>query len=118
MGGATVTAEMRTLLTYNAPSYTWVAAVTGAQNAASYQLATGDAVMAIGGFNGSDPSPTLAEFQALVAQQAIHYYVVGGQGGQQNGGSNASAQIASWVQTTFTAQTVGSTTVYDLTSAS
>jgi len=118
MGGATVSADMQALLTDGASSYTWVAAATGAQNAASYQLATGSAVMAIGGFNGSDPSPTLAEFQALVAQQAIHYYIVGGQGGQQNGGSSASSEIASWVQATFTAQTVGSTTVYDLTSGS
>jgi len=118
MGGATVTAEMQALLTDGSSSYTWVAATTGAQNAASYQLATGEAVMAIGGFNGSDPSPTLAEFQALVAQNAVHYYIVGGQGGQQNGGSNAAAEIASWVQATFPAQTVGGTTVYDLTSGS
>ena len=37
--------------------------------------------MAIGGFNGGDPAPTLAEFQAVVAAGDIHYYIVGGQGG-------------------------------------
>ena len=46
--------------------YTWVAATVGSNNASGYQLATGDPVMAIGGFNGSDPSPTLAQFQQLV----------------------------------------------------
>ena len=55
--------------------------------------------MAIGGFNGSDPSPTLAQFQALVAQGQIHYFLAGGgMGGDQTGGSNASAQISTWVQ--------------------
>ena len=48
----------------NADQYTWVAATIGANEAAGYQLATDDPVMAIGGFNGTDPSPTLAEFQA------------------------------------------------------
>lgn len=49
----------------------------GAQNAASYRIATNEAVMAIGGFNGSDPSPTLAQFQALVAEGKVHYFIGG-----------------------------------------
>lgn len=47
----------------NASHCTWAAAAIGAQDAASYQLATGEPGMAIGGFNGTDPSPTLAEFK-------------------------------------------------------
>jgi len=50
----------------------------GANSAAGYQLATDDPVMAIGGFNGTDPSPTLAQFQAYVAEGKIHYYISGG----------------------------------------
>ena len=34
--------------------------------------------MAIGGFNGSDPSPTLAQFQEYVADGEIHYFIGGG----------------------------------------
>jgi len=116
LGGTTVSSEMSALLTADASSYRWVAAAAGSQTAASYQLATESPVMAVGGFNGSDPSPTLQQFQALVADQQVHYYIGGGQGGgQQNGGSNASAEIAAWVAATFPAQTVGGTTVYDLT---
>lgn len=116
--GAQVSNETATTLKADASSYTWVAAATGAQTAASYQLATGLPVMSIGGFNGSDPSPTLDEFQDLVAQHKIHYYVGGSEsGGQQNGGSNSSAEIATWVAATFTAQTIGSTTLYDLSSS-
>jgi 4-amino-4-deoxy-L-arabinose transferase-like glycosyltransferase len=123
MGGlldaVTPSAEMKTLLTANADQYTWVAAAVGSQSASGYQLATGKPVMAVGGFNGSDPSPTLAEFQADVAAGKIHYFIGGsgmGGGGSTTGGSNASAQIAAWVAANYQAQTVGSTTVYDLTS--
>ena len=126
MGGlldaATVTDEMKALLEANADSYTWVAATVGSQSASGYQLDTGDPVMAIGGFNGSDPSPTLAEFQQYVADGKIHYFIGGGGmggggrggNGTSTGGSNYSTQIAEWVAANYTATTVGSTTVYDL----
>jgi 4-amino-4-deoxy-L-arabinose transferase-like glycosyltransferase len=123
MGGlldaATVSSEMKALLMVNADQYTWVAAAVGSQSASGYQLATGKSVMPIGGFNGSDPSPTLAEFQKDVAAGKIHYFIGGGGfgGGQSMGGSNDSSQIASWVAANFTAKTVGTTTVYDLTAS-
>jgi len=97
-----------------------VAASVGSQNASGYQLATGRPVMAVGGFNGTDPSPTLAQFQQWVAQGDIHYFIGGGgmggfgRGGN-SGGSNTSSQIAQWVAQNYTARTVGTTTVYDLT---
>ena len=115
INGASVSSDMVTLLSSNASSYTWVAAETGAQNSASYQLATGYPVMAIGGFNGSDPSPTLDQFKALVAQGKIHYYIAAGSMGNQGGGSNVSSEISTWVSANFTAQTSSSVTVYDLT---
>jgi 4-amino-4-deoxy-L-arabinose transferase-like glycosyltransferase len=127
MGGlldaVTPSAEMKALLTANADKYTWVAAAVGSQSASGYQLATGKPVMAVGGFNGSDPSPTLAEFQADVTAGKIHYFIGSGRGGGfggggvgSTGGSNASSQIAAWVAANYQAQTVGTTTVYDLTS--
>jgi hypothetical protein len=70
--------------------------------------------MSIGGFNGSDPSPTLEQFKAYVSAGQIHYFIGGG-GFGSNGGSNVGDQIAEWVSETFTAQTVGGATVYDLT---
>ncbi|MEU5554608.1 glycosyltransferase family 39 protein [Streptomyces globisporus] len=134
LNGATVDAEAKALLTKDADDYTWVAAAVGAQNAASYQLATGEPVMAIGGFNGSDPSPTLAQFKKYVAEGKIHYFVSGGgMGGGMRGGtageggggmgggpggmgsSGTSSQISSWVTENFTEVTVGSATFYDLT---
>jgi hypothetical protein len=102
-------------LTKDSSSYTWVAAAVGSQRAAGLQLGTGLPVMAIGGFNGSDPSPTLAQFQAYVAEGKIHYFASGGGFGGQQGGSQSSSAIASWVQQNFTAVTIGGSTFYDLT---
>ena len=122
MDGSTSSAALTTLLEADASSYTWVAAAVGSNSAAGYQLATQQPVMAIGGFNGSDPSPTLAQFQAWVAAGRIHYFIGGGDafgggpGGATGGGSGTASQITSWVESTFTAQTVDGVTVYDLTS--
>lgn len=123
LNGAQVSAKAKKLLEANADDYTWAAAAIGSQNAASYQLATGDPVMAIGGFNGSDPSPTLAQFKQYVADGKVHYFISGGQGGQggQGGGggmggdSGTASKITSWVEDSFEKVTVGSATFYDLT---
>ncbi|CAN5303221.1 hypothetical protein BH09ACT6_BH09ACT6_26140 [soil metagenome] len=117
LGGATVSTQVSALLAASASSYTWVAAAVGSQNAASYQLASQAAVMPLGGFNGSDPSPTLEQFQAYVAAGQIHYFISSGNFGASNGGSSASSSIAAWVVANYTATTVDGTTLYDLTSA-
>ncbi|WP_410809473.1 glycosyltransferase family 39 protein [Micromonospora sp. 067-2] len=119
MGGLLDTREpsaaLRELLQRDSGDYTWAAATIGSNNASGYQLATGRPVMPIGGFNGSDPSPTLAQFQRHVADGDIHYFVGGG-GFRANGGSSASQEISAWVAETFPAQTVDGVTVYDLSS--
>ncbi|MFI1704404.1 glycosyltransferase family 39 protein [Streptomyces griseoruber] len=116
LNGASVTDEAKKLLEADSGKYTWAAAAIGAQNAASYQLATGDAVMAIGGFNGTDPSPTLAQFKQYVADGKIHYFISSGTGGGMGGSSSGtSSQITSWVEANFKKVTVGSATFYDLT---
>jgi hypothetical protein len=73
--------------------------------------------MAIGGFNGSDPSPTLAQCERDVAAGKIHYFIAGGgQMGPGGGGtSSSSSAISSWVTANFTATTVDGVTIYDLT---
>jgi 4-amino-4-deoxy-L-arabinose transferase-like glycosyltransferase len=94
----------------------WAAAVNGSQSAASLELSSGTAVMAIGGWS-SDPTPTLADFQAYVAAGDIGYYIVSGQGGGggQGGGSSTASEISTWVAANFSSETVGGSTVYVLT---
>ncbi len=110
-----VSSELITLLQNGSKGYTWAAAAVTANGAAPLQIASGEPIMAIGGFNGTDPAPSLAEFQELVAQGKIHYYI--GSGGGMGGRSGTSSEIAAWVADNFQAQTVGSTTVYDLTTS-
>jgi hypothetical protein len=107
------------VLKNDANAYTWMAAATGSNSAAGYQLATGNPVMPIGGYNGTDPSPTLQQFQKLVAEGQIHWFIVGGmKGGASASGSDQSKQISAWVAATFTPVTVDGVTLYDLSAAS
>jgi len=86
-GNTSVSSAFAKLLEAGASRYEWAAATDGADSAASMELATGGTpVMAIGGFSGSDPAPSLAEFKKLVAEHKIHYYVAGGAGGFGGGG--------------------------------
>ncbi|MGY6023738.1 glycosyltransferase family 39 protein [Streptomyces spinosirectus] len=116
LNGASVSSQAKKLLEKDSSKYTWAAAAIGAQNAASYQLSTGDPVMAIGGFNGTDPSPTSAQFKKYVAEGKIHYFISSGTGGGMGGSSSGtSSQITSWVEKNFKKVTAGSATFYDLT---
>ncbi|MEU7630421.1 glycosyltransferase family 39 protein [Nocardia sp. NPDC049220] len=104
------------LLEQNSGNYTWVAAAIGSNSAAGLQLATELPVMPVGGFNGSDPSPTLEQFEQYAAEGKIHYFIGGGRG-PGSSGSSTSAQIAQWVQENFTAVEVDGVTLYDLTAS-
>ena len=95
------------LLKQNASKYTWVAATVGSQSSAPYQLATGEPVMDIGGFTGSDPSPTLAQFKQYVSEGKIHYYISGGMGHGNMGSSNTTNDNSATGSTS--AKTNGST---------
>lgn len=114
--GSTSSAALTKLLRADADSYTWAAAAVGSNSASGYQLASQQPVMAIGGFNGSDPSPTLAQFKQYVADGEIHYFIAGGGfgGGRMSASGSGSSAISSWVTSTFTARTVDGVTVYDL----
>jgi 4-amino-4-deoxy-L-arabinose transferase-like glycosyltransferase len=127
-------AALNKALQADASRYTWAAATVNSNNAAGYQLGSGEPVMAIGGFNGTDPAPTLAQFEKYVAEGKVHYFISSGGGGFGGGGggfgggaggfggggatsgstSSDASQITSWVESHFTSQTIGGVTVYDL----
>jgi 4-amino-4-deoxy-L-arabinose transferase-like glycosyltransferase len=98
-------------------AYTWTAATVGSNNAAGYQLASGAPVMAVGGFNGTDPSPTLDQFQHYVAAKRIHYFLGGAMTGPFGGvstGSQQATMIAHWVASNYPEQKLDGIAVYDL----
>ncbi|WP_326837764.1 glycosyltransferase family 39 protein [Amycolatopsis rhabdoformis] len=116
LGTTTPGTTLTSLLTSGGNGYRWVAATVGSNNAAGYQLATNLPVLAIGGFNGTDPYPTLAQFQVDVQAGHIHYFL--GDGLTLRGsdtGSDLAAQITTWVAQNYEATTVDGVTVYDLT---
>ena len=122
LSSPTPTAAVTSLISADSSNHTWAAAVVTSNQAAGYQLATRLPVLAVGGFNGTDPYPTLAQFQQMVASGQIHWFVgstgggVGGPGGQtSSGGSDAAKEIAAWVEATYTPRTVDGVTLYDLT---
>jgi 4-amino-4-deoxy-L-arabinose transferase-like glycosyltransferase len=114
LGGSTqVSSALTTLLKGGASGYRWVAATVSSDSAAPLQLASGEPIMSIGGFNGTDPAPTLTQFKRYVADHEIHYFV-GANSDSFGGGSGDAAQITAWVKAHFRAQTVGGETVYEL----
>ena len=118
--GATTSAALVSALRSHAGSYRWVAATFGSQSAAPVELATGEPVMAIGGFNGEGGNISLATFKSYVAAGDIHYFLSsgtagGGAPGGPGGSRNSESAILSWVEAHFTATTIGGQTVYNLT---
>jgi 4-amino-4-deoxy-L-arabinose transferase-like glycosyltransferase len=136
-GSSAVSSALTSLLKRTSGRYAWAAATASGTTAASLELATGRSVMAIGGFTGSDNSTTLANFEKLVAQGKIRYFVVsGGFGGGASAGSfrlpsgssapsggfrgggpgnqGVASTIQTWVSKHFKSTTVGGSTVYDL----
>jgi hypothetical protein len=88
LNGGNPSADLVQLLRQGSAGYTWTAATVGSNSAAGVQIASGEPIMAVGGFNGTDPAPTLAQFQQWVEQGKIHYFLGGGGfGGGRFGGS-------------------------------
>jgi 4-amino-4-deoxy-L-arabinose transferase-like glycosyltransferase len=115
-GGVSTSSALVKALESNARSYRWVAATMGSTSAATYELATGgDPVMAIGGFNNNGGELSLVQFIRYVHAGDIHYFIASGGGGPPGQGSAGTSGIAAWVQSHFSAQTIGGVTVYDLT---
>ena len=89
---------------------TWLVAVASANESAAIQLTSGQPVMAVGGFNGSDTPLTLEQFKQLVKAGKVNYYAISayGHGGSPGGGNN---EITAWVKQTGTVVNYGGSDV-------
>ena len=87
------TAKLVEYLKKNKTNEKYLVAVQSATGTASeIIISTGESVMTLGGFSGSDQILTLDEFKELVNKGEIRYVITGGQG---RGGNN---EIMSWVK--------------------
>jgi len=118
-GQAGASSALIDYLLANRGGATWIVATTSAMEAGSIELASGEPVMAMGGFMGSDPAPTLAQLQSYVASGKVRYVLVGGRGGFGGPGGGDSS-IQAWVTSVGTAVDYGGSggaTLYDLSAA-
>lgn len=99
-GGTQVTSDMITYLKKHQDGATWLVAVATDQTASSIILESGEPVISMGGWSGTDDAMTLAKLKSLVKAGELHYIVVSSDGGQ---GTNS--EIATWVKKHGTAVT-------------
>ncbi|NEA97841.1 glycosyltransferase family 39 protein [Streptomyces sp. SID13726] len=97
-GGSQVSSAMITYLKKNQDGATWLVAVATDQTASSIILESGQPVISMGGWSGSDNAMTLAKLKALVKSGKLHYIVVSSDGGQ-----STNSEISTWVKKNGTA---------------
>lgn len=108
-------------LVANRGGTTWLVAVNGSSQAAAIQLATGVPVMAMGGFSGGDPAPSVERLATLVSSGQLRFVIVGGggfgggiPGGGAPGGFGGDTGVSSWVTANCAAvERVGNGSLYD-----
>jgi len=104
--------ELATYLANASPGCRWAAAVYPGQTAARFQLEINRAVMPLGGFAATDPSPTLQKFQGWVASGQVCNLVVQPAQLEVPGNSPELLAIHEWAKANFRAQEVGDTLLY------
>jgi 4-amino-4-deoxy-L-arabinose transferase-like glycosyltransferase len=92
-GGAQVTSEMIAYLKKHQDGATWLLAVATDETAASVILESGQPVISMGGWSGSDAAMTLAKLKSLVKSGTLHYVMVSSEGGR-----GTSSEITAWVE--------------------
>ncbi|GGU35984.1 hypothetical protein GCM10010259_28200 [Streptomyces daghestanicus] len=99
MGGGAST-ELVAYLKKHQDGAEWLLAVSGSQSAAQLILSSGEPVISMWGWSGSDRAMTLAKLKDLVKNGQLHYIQVsgGGTGGGMGGGSALSTEVTEWVR--------------------
>lgn len=94
---------------------TWAAATVGSETAANLQLDSGRAVLPVGGFDGTDPYPTLEDFQLWVNEGRVGALVLKNLPPLTLAGRGESARIVEWVRSHYVVEVIEGTEFYDLT---
>jgi 4-amino-4-deoxy-L-arabinose transferase-like glycosyltransferase len=92
----------------------WAAAMVGSETAANYQLESLRSVLPIGGFDGTDPFPTLKQFQAMVDEGKVASFVIQALPPLTLEGHGESARIVEWVRTNCPVEQIDGAEYYDL----
>ncbi|MPY63647.1 mannosyltransferase YkcB-related protein, partial [Streptomyces spongiae] len=98
MGGAST--ELIAYLKKHRDGAKWLLAVSNSQGAAQLIVNSGEPVISMWGWTGSDKAMTLTKLKELVKKGELHYIQVGsgGMGGGPGGGNSISSEVTAWVQ--------------------
>ncbi|MDO4911646.1 MAG: glycosyltransferase family 39 protein [Corynebacterium sp.] len=94
--------------------YRWSAACSGGLYSASLQINSEKSILPIGGHTGDSPNITLEQFQQLIADGEIHYYVINP---NITHPESYAAPFDAWVKANYSASMLEGVKVYDLTGA-
>ncbi|TPR45708.1 ArnT family glycosyltransferase [Apilactobacillus micheneri] len=92
IGSGSVNNKLLKYLQKNQGNAKYLFATADSGTAAPYIIKTKKAVMAMGGFNGTDPAMTLSKFKQLVKSGQVKYYLDGGKSGSTN------SSIVNWIK--------------------
>jgi hypothetical protein len=104
-GGSSVSTTEVTYLEAHQDGAKYLVAAVGSQTAAGIALDSGKNVVDMGGFTGTDPTPTLAKLEGLISSGQLHYVLLssgqgGGGAGGFGGGPGGETSAASTASTT------------------
>lgn len=94
--GENLDAKLLDYLTTHNTGEKYLFAATSSHTAGPYIIETGKAVMAMGGFSGSDPILTVEKLQEMVNNKEVKYFLIssGGAGGFGGG----SSEVLTWIR--------------------
>ncbi|WFA05138.1 glycosyltransferase family 39 protein [Bacillus sp. HSf4] len=90
--GESVDEELLSYLEKNNTGEKYLFAVSSATSAQSYIIKTGKAVMAMGGFSGSDPILTVEKLEKLVKNGEVKYFMIGDGRGRDH------SELTNWIK--------------------
>ncbi|AXE86089.1 glycosyltransferase family 39 protein [Streptomyces sp. Go-475] len=98
MGGG-ASSELIAYLKKHRDGATWLLALSSSQGAAQLIVSSGEPVISMWGWSGSDKAMTLTRLKELVRNGELHYIQLGGgMGGGPGGGSTVSSEVTAWVR--------------------
>lgn len=90
MGNSSVNKKLLSYLEKHQGNAKYLFATSDSTTAAPYIIKTGKAVMAMGGFNGTDPAISLSQFKKLVKTGQLKYFYYSGRSGN--------TKIINWIK--------------------
>lgn len=91
--GESVNEKLLQYVTEHNTGEEYLFATSNANSASAYIIKTGKAVMAMGGYSGSDPIMTVDRLKEMISKGQVKYFLVNGFGGR--GGSS---EVTEWIQ--------------------